>query len=48
MSIDEHIAHATDRRDAALINGKLYDVVYWNGYLDGLKAIKQDYNNERN
>lgn len=48
MSIDEHIAHAADRRADALSNGTLYDIVYWNGYLDALKAIKQDQNNERN
>lgn len=42
MSIDERIAYAAGRRDEAVENGGGYDVVYWNGYLDGLNAIKRD------
>lgn len=42
MSIDERIEYAESRRDDALINGTINDVVYWNGYIDGLKAVKKD------
>ena len=42
MSIDERIKYAEGRRDEALGNGTLTDVVYWNGYIDGLKAVKMN------
>lgn len=48
MSIDERIAYAEGKRDDVISNGTLNDIVYWNGYIDGLKAIKRDQNNERN
>jgi hypothetical protein len=42
MSIEERIKYAEDKRDDAVSNGTLNDIVYWNGYLDGLKAVKRD------
>ena len=39
MSIEERIEYAERRRDDSISNGTVYDVVYWNGYLDGLKAV---------
>lgn len=48
MSINERIEYAEERRSDALVNGTLNDTIYWNGYLDALKAIKRDQNDERN
>lgn len=42
MSIEERIKYAEAKRDEAVSNGTLNDIVYWNGYLDGLKAVKRD------
>jgi hypothetical protein len=42
MSIEERIKYAEDKRDDAISNGTLNDIVYWNGYLDALKAVKRD------
>ena len=42
MSIDERIKYAESRRDEALSDGTINDVIYWNGYIDGLKAVKRD------
>lgn len=42
MSIEERIKYAEARRDEAISNGTINDVVYWNGYIDGLKAVKRD------
>ena len=42
MSIDERIEYAEAKRNDAVSNGTINDVVYWNGYLDGLKAVKRD------
>ena len=42
MSIDERIEYAEAKRNDAVINGTINDIVYWNGYLDGLKAVKRD------
>ena len=41
MSIEELIKHAEDKRDEAFSNGSLHDIVYWNGYIDGLKAVQR-------
>lgn len=38
MSITERIKEAEEKRDDALANGTLYDVTYWNGYIDALKS----------
>lgn len=42
MSIEERIKYAEARRDEAISNGTVNDIVYWNGYVDGLKAVKRD------
>jgi hypothetical protein len=42
MTIDERIERAEARRDEALSDGTINDVIYWNGYIDGLKAVKKD------
>lgn len=42
MSIEERIEYAERRRDESLANGTLNDVIYWNGYIDGLKAVMRD------
>ena len=42
MSIDERIEYAEAKRNDAVSNGTVNDIVYWNGYLDGLKAVKRD------
>lgn len=45
--IDKRLAYAEERRDEALLNSSVTTVVYWNGYVEGLRAIKRD-QNERN
>ena len=42
MSIDERIKYAEAKRDEAFSNGSINDIVYWKGYIDGLKAVKID------
>jgi len=42
MTIEERIKYAEARRDEAISNGTVNDIVYWNGYVDGLKAVKRD------
>lgn len=39
--IIELLEYATKRRDAELSDGELNDVVYWNGYIDGLKRAME-------
>lgn len=39
---DKLLKYAQNRRDEAISNGTINDVIYWNGYLDGLKrALKE-------
>lgn len=42
MSIDERIKYAEGRRDEAVGNGSINDVLYWKGYVDGLKSVKEN------
>ena len=42
MNIKERIEYAERRRDDSISNGTLNDVVYWNGYLDGLIAVQRE------
>ena len=42
MNIDERLKYAENRRDESITNGTDYDCAYWNGYLDGLKAVQRD------
>jgi HJR/Mrr/RecB family endonuclease len=39
MSIEERIEYAVKKRDEAISNEAIQDIVYWNGYIDGLKAV---------
>lgn len=36
----ERIAYAEKRRDEELANGTTQDVIYWNGYLNGLRTLQ--------
>lgn len=45
MTIEERIKYAEERRDDALSNGTINNVVYWNGYLDGLKEVQKGADN---
>lgn len=42
MTIDERIKYAEAKRDEAFGDSTIQNVVYWNGYIDGLKAVKRD------
>lgn len=42
MTIDERIKYAEDKRDEQLSDGTIAGVTYWNGYLDGLRAVRRD------
>lgn len=42
MTIEERIEYAENKRNEAVSNGTIQDIVYWNGYLDALKAVKRD------
>lgn len=45
MSIAELIEYAVKRRDAALTDGTINNVVYWNGYIDALNRVMEEFNN---
>ena len=45
MSIEERLKYAESKRDEAISNGTLNDIVYWNGYIDGIRAIQRDMKN---
>lgn len=45
MTIEERIKYAEAKRDEAVTDGTVADAIYWNGYLDGLKAVQRDLNN---
>ena len=36
----ERIAYAEKRRDEEVANGTTNDIVYWNGYLNALRALQ--------
>lgn len=42
MSFEERIAYAQEKREEAVSNGTLNDIVYWNGYINGIEAVKRD------
>jgi hypothetical protein len=44
MKLDELIKFAEQMRDEAFSDGTLNDIVYWQGYLAALKAVKEDNN----
>lgn len=41
-SIDERIKYAEGKRDEAFSDGTVKDLAYWNGYIDALKAVKEE------
>ena len=41
------LEYATKRRAAELSDGELNDIVYWNGYIDGLKRVMAVINSEK-
>ncbi len=42
MSIDERIKYAKKRRNEAYKKDSVQGIVYWDGYIDALKAVKED------
>jgi hypothetical protein len=47
MSIDERIKYAEQKRDEAFINDSVQSIIYWDGYIAALKAIKEAENEQR-
>lgn len=45
MTIEERIEYAEAKRDEAISNGTINDLIHWNGYLAGLQAVQRDLNN---
>lgn len=45
MSIDERIKYAENKRNEAIRYDNSYSISFWNGYLDGLNAIKRGMDN---
>ena len=45
MTINERIKFAEEQREESFSNGSLYDLSYWVGYIDALKAALEE--NER-
>lgn len=46
MTLEERIKYATQKRDEALSYSTTHDLVYWHGYLDALRAVRRDTQNE--
>lgn len=42
MTIEERLKYAEGKRDDAVVNGSLSDIVFWNGYIEGIKAVQRD------
>ena len=47
MTLDEHIKEAKKKRNEAYRKDSVQGIVYWDGYLDALKAVKEDSGNEQ-
>ena len=47
MPIDERIAWAKKQRNVAYKKDSVQGIVYWDGYLDALKAVKEEKENEQ-
>lgn len=45
MSIDERIREAKQKRNEAYRKDSVQSIVYWDGYLDALKAVKEEIEN---
>ena len=41
MTIDERIKEAKKKRNEAYRKDSVQGIVYWDGYLDALKAVKE-------
>lgn len=46
MIIDERIKYAEQKRDEAFSNDSVQSIVYWDGYIAALKAVKEDHNEQ--
>lgn len=42
MAIEERIEYAEEKRNEAIDNDDDRSIVYWQGYIDALKAVKRD------
>jgi hypothetical protein len=42
MTIDERIAYAKQKRDEAFRAGSVQGIVYWDGYIAALKAVRDE------
>lgn len=47
MTIDERIKQAIKKRNEAYKKDSVQGIVYWDGYLDALKAVKEDHDEQR-
>jgi hypothetical protein len=47
MTVEERIKYAERRLDEAARNDDTDGVGYWRGYIDGIKAIRRDEENEK-
>lgn len=42
MTIDERIKYAEQKRDESFSKDSVQSLVYWDGYIAALKAVKED------
>lgn len=47
MTIEERIKYAKKQRNIAYKKDSVQGIVYWDGYLDALKSVKEDSKNEQ-
>ena len=47
MTLDERIKEAQKKRNAAYKKDSIQGIVYWDGYIAALKAVKEDKENEQ-
>lgn len=47
MTIEECKKNAEEKRDEAFEKGSLQSIVYWDGYIAALKAVKEDDDEQR-
>ena len=47
MTIDERIKEAKKKRNEAYRKDSVQGIVYWDGYLDALKAVKEEHDEQR-
>jgi predicted transcriptional regulator len=46
VEIDERIKYAEQKRDEAFSNDSVQSIVYWDGYIAALKAVKEGNNDD--